>query len=141
MLLWIVSWVFSGSKTPKSIKHWKQPLNRNNIARIGVTEFAQKRFEKILFVELPELETEFEQFDSFGVVESEKMVSEVFIPISGKVLSINEELEEDPTLINHDPYGDGWLAEIEIVNEDETKNLMDSEEYEQFVNSGGDEEL
>jgi glycine cleavage system H protein len=115
-------------------------LNRNHTARIGVTEFGQKRFDRILFVQLPEMDNEVEQFDSFCVIESEKVVSEIYSPLSGKVVAVNEELEDDPSLMQHDPYGDGWMIELETVNEDEAKNLMDSEEYEEFIKNGGDEE-
>jgi len=115
-------------------------LNRNHTARIGITEYGQKRFDRILFVQLPEVDNEVEQFDSFGVVESEKIVSEIYSPLSGKVVAVNEELEDDPSLLQHDPYGDGWMIELETVNEDEVKNLMDSEEYEEFIKNGGGEE-
>jgi glycine cleavage system H protein len=115
-------------------------INRNNIARVGITDFGQKRFNTILLVQLPEMESELEQFDSFGVIESEKLVSELYCPLSGKIVAVNEELEEDPHLIQQDPYGDGWMIELEIIHEDETKNLMDSAEYEDYVKKGGKEE-
>jgi glycine cleavage system H protein len=115
-------------------------LNRNHTARIGITEYGQKRFARILFVQLPEVDNELEQFDSFGVIESEKVVSEIYSPLSGKVLAVNEELEDDPSLLQHDPYGDGWMIELETVSEDEAKNLMDSEEYEEYIQKGGDDD-
>ena len=93
------------TKTHEWVKMYK-----NHIARVGVTDHAQSRFGKVLFVELPEVDGEHEQFDSFVVIEAEKMLSEVYAPLSGKIVAVNEELDEDPTLINHDPYGDGWLA-------------------------------
>jgi glycine cleavage system H protein len=98
------------------------------------------RFNRILFVQLPEVENELEQFDSFGVIESEKVVFEIYSPLSGKVVSVNEELEDDPSLMQNDPYGDGWMIELETVNEDEAKNLMDSEEYEEYIKEGGADE-
>jgi glycine cleavage system H protein len=115
-------------------------LNRNHTARIGITEYGQKRFDRILFVQLPEVDNELEQFDSFSVVESEKVVSEIYSPLSGKVLAVNEELEDDPSLLQHDPYGDGWMIELETVSEDEARNLMDSEEYEEYIKKGGDDD-
>jgi len=115
-------------------------LNRNHTARVGITEHGQKRFARILFVQLPEVDNELEQFDSFGVIESEKVVLEIYSPLSGKVLAVNEELEDDPSLLQHDPYGDGWMIELETVNEDEVKNLMDSEEYEEYLKNGGDDD-
>ncbi len=115
-------------------------INRNNIARVGITEFGQKRLAKVLFIQLPEMDNELEQFDSFGVIESEKVVSELFCPLTGKVVSVNEELEEDPNLIQQDPYGDGWMIELEILNEDEAKDLMDCAEYEDYIRKGGKDE-
>ncbi len=118
---------------------WVQ-INRNNTARVGVTGYGQKRFDRILFVQLPEVDGELEQFDSFGVVESEKAVAEIYSPLGGRIASVNEEIEEDPSLILHDPYGDGWMIELEHISEDEAKNLLDSAEYEAYINSGGSEE-
>lgn len=119
---------------------WVQ-IKRNNTARVGITEYGQKRIiDKILFVQLPEVDAELEQFDSFGVIESEKNVVEVYSPLSGRIVAVNEEIEEDPALIMHDPYGDGWMIQLEHINEDELKNLMDSAEYEEYISSGGTDE-
>lgn len=115
-------------------------LAKNGIARVGVTDFAQDRFGKVLFVELPEIESEHEQFDSFVVIEAEQMLSEVYSPLSGRVVNINEEIEEDPTIINHDPYGDGWILEIEIAHEEEIDELMNYEDYQKFLKEGGDDD-
>lgn len=108
-------------------------LFKNSRARIGVTDYAQRRFGKVLFVELPEIDSEYEQFDSFAVIEADNMLSEVYAPLSGKVIAVNEELEEDPTIINHDPYGDGWLLELELIHRDEIESLMDYEEYQKYL--------
>jgi glycine cleavage system H protein len=129
---------------PEHLKYTKTHewirINRNHTARVGITEFGQRRFNNILFLQLPEMESELEQFDPFGVIESEKAVSELSCPLSGKVVGVNEELEEDPNLIQQDPYGDGWMIELEIIHEEETKNLMDSAEYEDYIKKGGKEE-
>ena len=101
------------TKTHEWVKMYK-----NHIARVGVTDHAQGRFGKVLFVELPEVDGEHEQFDSFVVIEAEGMLSEVYAPVSGKIVEVNEELDEDPTLINHDPYGDGWLVKVRPMNLD-----------------------
>lgn len=118
---------------------WVQ-LYKNHIARVGVTDHAQNRFGKVLFVELPEVGGEHEQFDAFVVIEAEGMLSEVYTPVSGKIVEVNEELDDDPTLINHDPCGDGWLAELEISHLDELDHLMDYEQYQQFLANGGDDD-
>jgi glycine cleavage system H protein len=115
-------------------------LYKNNIARVGVTDFAQQYFGNVLFVELPELDGEHEQFDSLVIIEAENMLSEVYSPLSGKVITINEEIDHDPTIINHDPYDEGWILELEIMNDNEIESLMDYDEYQEFLESGENEE-
>lgn len=108
-------------------------LNKFNVARIGITDFAQRRYGDAMYVELPEEDSEHEQFDPVGVIEGENILAELCVPFTGRIVSINEEVEEDPTLLNNDPMGDGWLFEIELAHEDEMDDLMTSEEYEVFV--------
>jgi len=115
-------------------------INKNHTARIGVTEHAQERFGSVVYIDLPELDSEYEQFDSFIVIESENALSEVYSPLSGKVHNINEELDEDPTIINHDPYGDGWILELEITHENEIESLMNYDEYQEYLEAGGVDE-
>lgn len=117
---------------------WARIL-KNNIARIGITDFAQERLGKVLFVELPETDIEHEQFDSIAVIEADAMLSELYTPLSGRIVAVNEEIEEDPTIINHDPYGDGWIMEIEISSEQEVDDLLDYSQYQQFLSSGAEE--
>jgi glycine cleavage system H protein len=111
---------------------WVQ-ISKKNIARIGVTDHAQESFGKVLFVELPEVDDEHEQFDSIAVIEAENMLSELYSPVSGRIINVNEELEEDPTVINHDPLGDGWILEIEMTNEEELAELMDYDQYRKYL--------
>lgn len=100
---------------------------------IGVSDFAQDELGDIVFVELPEVEEEFEKGDSFGVLESVKAVSDTFIPVSGKVIKVNEDLIDQPELINDDPYGEGWLIKIEPADDSELDELMSVEEYTEFL--------
>lgn len=100
-------------------------------AYIGVTDYAQHNLGDIVFVEIPELDSEVNAGDSIAVIESVKAVSEVFSPISGKIIAVNENLEESPELINEDPY-ENYLAIIGFSDEDEAKKLMSAEEYEAF---------
>lgn len=102
-------------------------------ATIGITEYAQEEMGDVVFVELPEVGDEFEQFDSFGVVESVKAVSDIYIPAGGKVIAINEDLFEQPELINDEPYDGGWLIKIKFKDEDELESLMNYEEYDRFM--------
>jgi glycine cleavage system H protein len=97
--------------------------------KIGITDYAQGQLGDIVFVELPEVDSEFAKGDEFGTLESTKAVSELYIPISGKVVSINEALEDEPELVNQDPYGGGWMIEIAPQNTNEFDALMDKDAY------------
>ena len=105
-------------------------------AKLGITEHAQEELGDIVFVELPEVGDEFTQEDDFAVVESVKAVSDVFAPVGGKVVQINEELLDQPELINEDPFEGGWIAKFEIEDEGQLDSLMDSKEYAKFLEEG-----
>jgi len=97
---------------------------------VGITHYAQDQLGDIVFVELPEVGDEFGQGESFGVVESVKTVSDLYMPLAGKIVEVNEELLDSPELVNEDPYEAGWIAKIEIADESELEALMDAEQYE-----------
>lgn len=101
-------------------------------AVVGITEHAQEELGDIVFVELPSVEEELDQFEEFGVIESVKAVSDVFMPISGVVVEVNEDLMDEPEKINEDPFNSGWLIKVEIKDKSELDELMDSTEYETF---------
>jgi glycine cleavage system H protein len=111
-------------------------INSNDTARIGITDFLQKKLGKVQFVDLPDIHTEHDQFDPFIIIESDDVMKEVYAPLSGKVISVNDEIDDDPAIINHEPYDDGWLVEIEVSHEDEINSLMDYVEYEEFMDAG-----
>ncbi len=111
-------------------------INSNDTARIGITDFLQKKVGKVQFVDLPDIHTEHDQFDPFIIIESDDVMNEVYAPLSGKVISVNDEIDDDPAIINHEPYDDGWLVEIEVSHEDEINSLMDYVEYEEFMDAG-----
>ncbi len=102
-----------------------------NIAMIGISDFAQHALGDIVYVELPETEEVFEAGDEFAVIESVKAASDVFMPIGGKIVAINEELEDDPALLNEDAYAN-WLAKVEFDDDTELEKLMNAEAYQQF---------
>lgn len=102
-------------------------------ATIGISDHAQEQLGDIVFVELPEVGEALKQGDSFGVVESVKSVSDVFSPISGEVIEINEALNENPEAVNEDCYGEGWIAKVKITNKSEIAKLMDATDYENFT--------
>ncbi len=109
----------------------------DNIATIGITEYAQSALGDITFVELPSVDDELEQFEQFASIESVKAASDIYSPISGRVVEINTDLEEKPQLINKSCYRKGWLAKVEVSDMDEASNLMTAEEYSSFLESIG----
>jgi len=121
---------------PEDLKYSKQHewvLVEGNVATIGITDFAQDQLGDIVFVELPAVGDKVSKEDAFGVVESVKAVSDVYAPLTGKVLEINDDLPDNPEILNEDPYGDGWIIKIEMTDPDEIEDLLSSEEYEEYV--------
>ena len=98
-------------------------------AVIGITHFAQDQLGDIVFVELPEVGSQIEQQNPFGVVESVKTVSDLYAPVSGKVTKVNKELETNPEKVNNEPFEAGWIIEVEISDEKELDSLLDSDAY------------
>jgi glycine cleavage system H protein len=98
-------------------------------AMIGITSFAADELGDIVFVELPEVGATLSQFGTFGVVESVKAVSDLYSPVSGEVTEVNEALRDAPELLNADPFGEGWIAKIELANASEVDGLMDAAAY------------
>jgi glycine cleavage system H protein len=110
---------------------WVQP--QSSAVRVGITQFAQDALGDIVYVQLPELGAEVAAGDSFGEVESTKSVSEIYAPISGKVVARNDQLADAPELINADPYGTGWLVEIEPAEPASVDELLDAAAYRQLT--------
>mgnify|MGYP003988052629 FL=1 len=98
-------------------------------AVIGITQFAQEQLGDIVFVELPEMGTQLEKESPFGVVESVKTVSDLYAPASGKVTKVNKEVEQHPEMVHIDPFGAGWIVEIELSSEEDLKTLLDPDAY------------
>lgn len=123
---------------PDNYKYTKEHewvLIDGDTAVIGITDHAQSQLGDIVYVELPEVDDTFSIGDEFGSVESVKAVAEVFMPISGKILGINEDLEERPETVNKDPHDDGWLIKVQIEDPSELEDLLDHNEYQEFVDS------
>lgn len=104
-----------------------------NIGTIGITDYAQKELGDVVFVELPQVGSQLEMGDELGSIESVKAVSELFSPVTGEVVEINEALADKPDLINSDPYGDGWMVRVKLSTPDEVEELMTSDDYEDYV--------
>ena len=106
-----------------------------NIGTVGITEYAQNALGDITYVELPEEDQEVDQFEQFVSVESVKAASDIFSPMSGRVVEINEKLEDDPAMINKHCYTKGWIAKIEIKDMEETGNLMTADDYRSYLDT------
>lgn len=104
-----------------------------NVAIIGITEYAQSELGDIVFVELPETDDEINEGDTFGSVESVKTVSELYAPISGKVVEVNEELEDSPEFVNEYPYEKAWMVKVEISDESQIEALLTAEKYSEMI--------
>lgn len=104
-----------------------------DVAIIGITDFAQDELGDIVFVELPKVGTQVTVNATFGTVESVKTVSDLFAPVSGKVIEVNTELEDKPERVNEAPYDAGWMIKVQVVNSSEMEQLLDQTEYEGFI--------
>lgn len=103
------------------------------LATVGITDYAQDQLGDMVYVELPPLGEILTQFEPFGVVESVKAASDLYAPLSGEVLEVNEELSDHPEFVNEDPYGKGWMIKIEPSDTSELDNLLTAEEYEEYL--------
>ncbi|HHY34193.1 MAG TPA: glycine cleavage system protein GcvH [Firmicutes bacterium] len=104
---------------------------------VGVTDYAQDQLGDIVYVELPEIGREVKAGEVFSTVESVKAVSDCYAPVSGKIVKVNEKVQDSPDLLNKDPYGEGWIAVIEMKDPSELGNLMDQKAYAKHVEEGG----
>lgn len=124
------------SDVPEELRYhesheWARP--EDGRVRIGISDFAQDELGDVVFVELPAEGEELDRDSPFGIVESIKAVSDIYAPVSGTVVAINEELFDRPELVNDDPYGDGWMIELEPADESELDELLDHEAYREQI--------
>ena len=120
---------------PTHLKYTKDHewiLIKGDIATIGITDFAQGELGDIVYVEIEKVGEIFSKEEVFGTVEAVKTVSDLFMPLTGEIIDINQTLNEKPELVNEDPYGQGWMIKIKL-NSPETNNLLDSEEYKKLI--------
>ncbi len=124
---------------PEELKYTKEHewvRVKGNTVTVGITDWAQDQLGDIVFVELPEEGENVEKGDTFGVVESTKSVSDLYLPVSGAVVEVNDPLLDAPETINDDCYGEGWMIRIEMSDKTDLDDLMTSEEYEAFIKEG-----
>ena len=103
---------------------------------VGITDYAQDELGEVVFVEMPEPGQTFDAHDEIGSIESVKAVAEVYTPVTGEIVEVNEVLEDAPETVNKDPHGDGWMVKIRYSSSEELAELMDVEAYQQFLDSG-----
>ncbi|HHT89879.1 MAG: glycine cleavage system protein GcvH [Bacillota bacterium] len=108
-------------------------LVKGNIIRVGISDYAQNELGDIVFVDLPSIGDIVEEGEGIAVLESVKAVSDVYAPVSGEIVAINEALEESPELVNESPFEAGWIVEIEVAGVAQTGDLMNQQEYEAFL--------
>jgi|SRR5690242_13650076 len=122
---------------PADLKYTKDhewiKLNDDNTATIGITDFAQGELGDIVFVDINTVGKDLSAEEVFGTIEAVKTVSDLFMPVAGKVIAVNEALNKNPELVNNDPYGEGWMVKIEISNPGEINSLADADAYEKMV--------
>ena len=103
--------------------------DEENTFAVGITDYAQGELGDIVFVELPDVGERFSKGDAFGTVEAVKAVSDLYMPVTGEVVEVNEGLNDDPSQVNSDPYGEGWMIVIKVADQDELDDLLDSDGY------------
>ena len=122
--------------TPNDIKYTKEhewvSLD-GETATIGITDYAQSQLGDIVFVEFPDINSEINQNETFGVIEAVKTVADLFAPVSGEIIEVNSSLEHSPNFINSDPYGSGWIIKVKIKDSNEYNGLMSSDVYEEHI--------
>jgi glycine cleavage system H protein len=121
---------------PQGLKYSKEHewvATEDSVATVGITDHAQDQLGEIVFIELPAVGDKISKDDPFGVVESVKAVSDIYAPVTGTVIEINEDLPESPETVNEDPYGDGWLIKVKITDPSDLEDLMDADEYAELL--------
>jgi len=116
-----------------SEKHvWVKVLEANRV-RIGITDYAQKKLKSIVFIEAPQVGSQVEEGELLTTIESIKAIGEVYAPLRGRISAYNEKLDDDPGILNRDPYGEGWIVEMEVEDTSSVEKLMKAEEYVERV--------
>jgi glycine cleavage system H protein len=108
-------------------------LEGDNLGRVGITQYAQEQLKEVVFVELPEVGTEVSHMEPFGVIESVKATNDLYSPVSGEVVAVNESLKDEPGRVNKDPYGQGWMIVVRLSNPAELDRLVSAAEYQAFI--------
>ena len=103
--------------------------DQDGIYTVGITDYAQGELGDVVFVELPDVGATFDKMETFGTIEAVKAVSDLYCPVKGEVVEVNSALHDDPSLVNSDPHGGGWMIRLKVANEDDLKGLLDADAY------------
>ena len=109
---------------------------QGDLATVGITDYAQSQLGDIVFVEMPQVSAKIVALESFGAIEAVKTVADLFAPVSGEVIEINENLDSSPDLVNSNPYNEGWIIKLKIDNNEEINELMNYDEYQEYILKG-----
>jgi len=123
-------------KAPEELKYTEEHewvKVEGGIAIVGITDFAQNELSDIVYVELPEVGKNIKKGDVIATVEAVKTVADVYSPVSGEIIEVNEKLKDEPSIINNDPYGEGWIAKVKMENPEEINALLDHAAYKKLV--------
>jgi glycine cleavage system H protein len=112
-----------------NIEHTWLRLEGNGTGRVGITQYAQEQLNEVVFIELPDVGSETVHMEPFGVIESVKATNDLYSPVGGRVVEVNEELVQNPGMVNQDPYGSGWMIVIELSDPDEVNKLITASQY------------
>jgi len=110
-----------------------KPTDQADVVQVGVTDYAQGELGDVVYVELPKVGEKYGRMDVFGTIEAVKAVSELFSPLGGEVVAVNERLDKEPALVNSDPYGDGWMVKLRIQHAGEREQLLGPDEYKKHI--------
>ena len=110
-----------------------KPTEEDGVYAVGVTDYAQGELGDVIFVELPEGGATFNRMDVFGTIEAVKAVSDLYCPLQGEVVAVNDGLDDDPSLVNSDPYGEGWMIKLRLADADEVLGLLSSDSYAEHI--------
>ena len=105
----------------------------SSFAYVGITDFAQSELGDVVFIEMPNVGDFFEKDDVFGTIEAVKTLADLFLPVSGKIVEVNEKLDSQPELVNSDPYEDGWIVKLELGNTSDVDSLLDDKDYKDLI--------
>lgn len=129
------------SDTPQGLRYTEEheylkKTDEDGVFLVGITDYAQGELGDVVFVELPSPGDTFDRLETFGTIEAVKAVSDLYVPVKGEVVEVNEALDDDPSLVNSDPYGDGWMIRLRAAAPDDVEGLLDADDYARHIGEG-----